>query len=100
MKATIENNTLRYDCGVECSFTTEEITRLQKVASTPRSPYEKQSRQLLPKELKDFSNAQKELFADVLGDTKAIEVFGNGPWTREARKAVAKARVERRKAKQ
>ena len=97
MKGTFRGNELRYDTGVFCEFNNEELLRLKSVFAHVRTPYEKQNVEVLPWQMKDFSVAQRRLWAEIMGDKEVIRIFGDGPWTQEASKAVAKARWLRRK---
>jgi hypothetical protein len=96
VKAIIKDNTFFYDSGVSVAFTPEEIEKIKCVMSTPRSPYEikQQRRQVLPKLYGDFTLTQKMLFADAVGDARAFELFGDGPWMMARRYERQKERVK------
>ena len=78
----VKGLTIYYPSGLECTLTREELQRLRAVAKRPRSPWERpQGPRSLPLLWKDFTHTQKSLFADVAGDTAAVNRFGDGPWT-------------------
>ncbi len=82
---------LGYEDGTRCVLTNTEFAKLAEIRSRP--PEERSYNHdipLLPKDFRKFSDHQKWLYSQVIGDAAAEELFGDGPWLQRVRTAKRK----------
>lgn len=83
-----EHTHLLYGNGTACRFTNVEYARLAEIRS--REPALRATHYELPRiprRFSEFSDHQKWLYAQVIGDAEAEELFGFGPWLQRVRTA-------------
>lgn len=86
--------------GIRVEWSQAQYARLQEIKARPASLREMdRTRNALPRDPADFSNAQRRAYAEVFGDALAEDLFGFGPWLSREQSRLSRERKNRREAR-